>query len=155
MLHRYHHLIATGFGSGLFPFAPGTAGSLVASAILITTFLVGHLTLPLLLIATTVVVVHGLISTKSVLLSGRYERKDPKQVVIDEFAGVFVASLSFEFSLIQLAVAFLLFRVFDILKPWPVSKAENYPNEIGVMADDMVAGVIALALTNLLFLTIL
>ena len=78
-----------------------------------------------------------------------YERKDPKEVVIDEFAGQFIAILStissenifITFS--SLMLSFLLFRFFDITKIGPIKKLESLPGGIGIMADDVVAGLCA------------
>ena len=78
-----------------------------------------------------------------------YKRKDPKEVVIDEFAGQFIAILStissenifITFS--SLMLSFLLFRFFDITKIGPIKKLESLPGGIGIMADDVVAGLCA------------
>ena len=75
-------------------------------------------------------------------------RDDPSECVIDELAGQWLAcaGVCFDFApatAAQFALAFLLFRLFDILKPWPISAAEKLPGGMGVMADDMLAGLAA------------
>ncbi len=73
-------------------------------------------------------------------------REDPSECVIDELAGQWLACAGVLFapaSAAELALAFLLFRLFDILKPWPISAAERLPGGMGVMADDMLAGLAA------------
>ena len=78
-----------------------------------------------------------------------HNKKDPKEVVVDEFAGQFVAILGcvqseeFSYVVLSLLLSFILFRVFDITKIGPIKKFENLPNGIGIMADDIVAGLFA------------
>ena len=78
-----------------------------------------------------------------------YKRKDPKEVVIDEFAGQFivvlstVSSESIFITFLSLMLSFLLFRFFDITKIGPIKKLESLPGGIGIMADDVVAGLCA------------
>ena len=66
--------------------------------------------------------------------------KDPKEVIIDEFIGQFIALIFIPNSVLGLLLSFLLFRFFDITKLYPVNKAEKIPGAIGVLADDIVAG---------------
>ena len=66
--------------------------------------------------------------------------KDPKEVIIDEFIGQFIALIFIPNSILGLLLSFLLFRFFDITKLYPVNKAEKIPGAIGVLADDIVAG---------------
>ncbi|MGI6681119.1 MAG: phosphatidylglycerophosphatase A, partial [Bdellovibrionota bacterium] len=70
--------------------------------------------------------------------------KDPQFIVIDEWAGYYITIL-FSTSLFEVCVGFLFFRLFDILKPWIISKAEQLPRGYGIMADDIAAGVFSLA----------
>ncbi len=136
--------IATFFGVGLIPFAPGTWGALCGA--LVALFL-RDAALSTKLVVLTALVFFGTISSSEV--SSRLKEKDPSCVVIDEVAGMFLASIILkEVSLFVLA--FFLFRVFDILKPWPVKSAERLPGGLGIMADDLVAGTEALLLTLVL-----
>jgi phosphatidylglycerophosphatase A len=69
--------------------------------------------------------------------------------VVDEVAGMTLAVLTLPLTAVALAVAFVLFRIFDILKPFPANAAQRLPGGFGVMVDDLVAGAYALALTSL------
>lgn len=137
--------IATGLGSGLAPFSPGTFGSAAATAIwcaslqLCTAEL--RVVAAILLFSTLMV---GIPAVARVLETS--ESKDPSSVVIDEWAGMFlVFSLCPVTSWRHILIAFALFRAFDITKPGPVRWAESLPGAWGVMADDVVAGALAAA----------
>ncbi len=138
--------IATGGGSGNLPVAPGTWGSLVALPLAAVLAIVGG---PWLLsLATLLVFVVG------VWASGRYARAigrgDPGSVVIDEIAGQWLAILPVALDWRYYIVAFVLFRFTDITKPWPCRPAERAPGGVGIMLDDIVAGVYAGVLTWLI-----
>ena len=125
---------------GFFKPAPGSWGS--AAAVVLAAIL--EMVSPWLLeIATLLVCLLG------VLAAGRYQtvtsRHDAPEVVIDEVVGQWIALLAVPLDWRWYLLAFLLFRLFDIVKPEPVRMAENLPGGIGVMADDIVAGVMAAA----------
>jgi phosphatidylglycerophosphatase A len=133
--------LATWFGAGLLPAAPGTWGSLAALP-----FAWVILTGPgpwALLAAAAIVFALGLWASGR-YISGR-DDKDPAAVVIDEVAGQWLAlTLAAPGDVWQFAVGFLLFRLFDISKPWPAGYAERrLPGGLGIMADDLVAGAYA------------
>lgn len=132
--------IATAAGAGHSPVAPGTAGSGVALVLL---WLVPFSTLSLA-VALVVVVIAG------VWAGDRAERllktKDPSQVVIDEVAGMMLSVLTLPRTPMVLLAAFILFRLFDIVKPFPARQSQNFVGGIGVMLDDLVAGAYTLAL---------
>lgn len=133
-------LIATWFGSGLSPKAPGTMGSLAALPFGWALFAWGGW--PFLAAGALAAFVIGLWATK-VYIRG-LENKDPGQVVIDEVAGQWIALLPATLDPILFAVGFVLFRFFDILKPWPISWLERrYSGAFGVMIDDVLAGIFA------------
>ncbi len=128
-------VVAVWFGAGLFPFAPGTAGTIAA--------------LPLILLAGFLgtggkIIMLGLLTGLAVWSSDFYSRrvgvKDPSEVVVDEVAGFFAAMAFWELSWFSLLAGFILFRFFDILKPFPARRAERLPGGIGIVADDLVAG---------------
>lgn len=137
-------LLATWFGSGLLGKAPGTCGSLAAlpfAALIL--WAGGNLGL---LIAAGVVFVLGL------AVSGRYaqagEDPDPGPVVIDEVAGQWLTLVPLCLTIESFALGFVLFRFFDIAKFWPISVAERrLSGGLGIMADDIVAGLLAGALS--------
>ena len=129
-------LVASGFGSGFVRVAPGTMGSFVA-------LLLGAAMLtwapPLLPVAAAAAYLAGLWAVKA-----ERAEHDPGWVVIDEFCGQWIAMLVLPAaSPAGLAAAFVLFRVFDIVKPGPIRTAERLGGAQGVMADDVVAGAIA------------
>jgi len=138
--------LASGFGAGFSPFAPGTAGSLVGVAL----YALVHDWHWSLYIALTL-----FITTAGIPICGRAEKifgeKDSRKIVIDEIAGQLIALFAVPFSIFEVTAAFLLFRLFDIFKPFP--KIEELRGGFGVMMDDVAAGFIALfALHGFLFL---
>ena len=138
--------LATLFGIGRVPGAPGTAASLIA---LPFAWMIAAAFGSLALLALSVAV--GLLA---VPISSAYEResrhKDPSDCVIDELAGQWLACAFVPLTLWGFALAFLLFRLFDMTKLWPVSAAEKLKGGWGIVADDMVAGAIAGVIVMLL-----
>ena len=154
MPYNYKHFtntaIATGLGTGYSPIAPGTVGSLLACIIYwLIWFFSPHwfaetstvgLWLPLVMALATFVL--------GVPTSGYMEQKlagkDPGCVVIDEIAGLWLTLSFVSFSPPRLLAAFLLFRFFDILKPYPINIIDKKVHGgMGIMLDDMLAGVYA------------
>ena len=131
-------VIATALGAGYAPLAPGTFGSAVG---LLFWFVLPdvHWVQVLAIVATSVV---GAWSGS--VAEEHFQRRDPGQVVVDEVAGMMV-TLAFNPlpSLAWAAAAFVLFRAADIVKPFPVDRLERLPGGIGIMADDLAAGVYA------------
>jgi phosphatidylglycerophosphatase A len=132
--------LATWFGCGYFPLGPGTVGSLAAvliAAALHLSLAAGRSTLACLVIALTVPGI--LASTRTARLVGK---TDPGMVVVDEVLGQWVTLLgAANLNWKALLAGFLLFRVFDIWKPWPVRTLERLPDGTGIVADDLAAGV--------------
>lgn len=142
-------LLATWFGSGRLPFAPGTWGSLAALPFAAALQWVGG---PWLLVAASVLVFLAgcWASVEYVRATGR---KDPPEIVIDEVVGQWIALILSPFTLQEVALAFVLFRSFDIVKPWPIRWIERrWPGPLGVMLDDVAAGLMALAIMALVHL---
>ena len=135
-------LLATGFYVGKLPFAPGTFGTLVAIPLILIYWNKGLLvqfsiTMAVFLVgiwAATVIVGDTTGDTDKAHI-------DPDFVVIDEIAGYMVTMIAIEPTLIHLALGFVLFRIFDIFKPPPIKMFEKLPSGIGIMADDIIAGV--------------
>lgn len=122
--------------------APGTAGSAVAAVVLwLVPF--SPLGLGCWLVA---------VALAGTWAAGRAERllggKDPGAIVIDEVAGMTVAVLALPRTLPVVATAFLLFRVLDVVKPFPANVSQRLHGGIGVMADDLIAGLYALAVLH-------
>ncbi|MDR3523219.1 MAG: phosphatidylglycerophosphatase A [Acetobacteraceae bacterium] len=136
---RLARLIASGLGSGYSPKAPGTAGSLLALALGAGLMTLSPWALPMAVAASI------LLGLASIGPAGG--REDPGWVVIDEFAGQWIAMLALSHpSLPGLALAFALFRLFDIAKPGPIGWADRQGGAVGVMLDDVIAGAIAAVL---------
>jgi phosphatidylglycerophosphatase A len=138
-MNRVAIALATFFGCGFFPKAPGTIGSLagIATAVLCHWWGAGRSTL--LVIA---IVVFPVAVWASSVTARELGRKDPGQVVIDEVLGQWVTLLgAATWTWQTYLAAFLLFRLFDIWKPQPVRKAESLPEGLGIVADDVLAGI--------------
>jgi phosphatidylglycerophosphatase A len=124
---------------GMAPVAPGTWGSAAGLCLLLLVRVAGGPGLEAMLLAAVLVV--GVWS--ATLVERHCGRRDPGSIVIDEVAGVLIALFWIPVTALGFLVAFLAFRVFDILKPFPVRAAERLPAGWGVMADDVVAGLYA------------
>lgn len=129
-------LLGTGFGLGLLPMAPGTWTSLVAlPAAWLIAGATGRVGLAL---AAAVVFLVGVWAAGACIR--QLDDQDPSRVVIDEIAGQWLTLLAVEPNFLHYAVGFVLFRAFDILKPWPVSWADRrIKGGFGVMFDDVLA----------------
>ncbi len=145
-LHHPARLVGTCFGIGTLPWAPGSWGSLAALPV---AWLILDRAGPLwLAVAAGAVFVLGWWAAQ--LLVGGDSANDPGEIVIDEVAGQFLTLVVAAPEPAQIAAGFVLFRAADIVKPWPVSWAERrFKGGFGVMADDMVAGAMALAILYL------
>lgn len=124
-------------GVGYVPVAPGTFGSVVGLLI----WYVLPVSLPAQGAAIAAVVVVG--SWSGTIAERQFGRVDPGYVVIDEVAGMLVTLFLVPVSWIGLIVAFLLFRLFDIVKPYPAKRLERLRGGLGIVADDIMAGVYA------------
>jgi len=144
--------LGTGMGIGFAPKAPGTFGSLLGPPLVIATQQF-HLSLPVLSVVIVVFCVLGIpICSRASTALGKH---DPGQVVYDEIAAfwlVFLPQLvtGTPITWQQAIAGFVLFRVFDISKLWPVSQLERLPGGLGIMADDLAAGLMATAVLLIL-----
>ncbi len=136
MIHNILNFIATGFYSGRSPYAPGTAGTLAGVGLVVLT---GWFSLFYQIMLFIILFAAG------VLAAEYHERttgeKDAPEVVIDEIAAYYFLMLFFQNSLNNLFWAFVLFRIFDIVKPHPIGKLEEIGGGIAVMLDDIGAAV--------------
>lgn len=136
LLRNPVHFLAFGFGSGLFAKAPGTAGTLLG--ILAWMFLVN-------LSLVTYIIVIVIAALAGIYFCGKTARDlnvhDHSGIVWDEIVGIWLAMILVPVTWGWIFVSFLLFRFFDILKPWPISWIDkNISGGIGIMADDLLAG---------------
>ena len=142
MMRQLSIFFATAGYAGFIPKAPGTCGSLLATFVL---WAVSHRTshvAPELLISVT-----GIVTVLGVLAADRVARdrgtEDPQVVVIDEVAGQLLTFVFIPLRWQTLLLGTLLFRAFDIWKPFPLRRAERLPHGVGIMADDLLAGIYA------------
>jgi phosphatidylglycerophosphatase A len=148
---RVAYAMATGLGAGFVPIAPGTVGALEGAAIYLAIQAL-HLgqspSLIVLVIVNVLLFVAGVwASNRTCAITGL---KDPRLIVIDEVSGQLIAltplALLPAISIRAVVIGFLLFRLFDIYKPYPIRKLERLHGGLGVMADDALAGVYAAVL---------
>jgi len=142
------HLLAFGFGSGLAPKAPGTFGTLAA--------------IPFYIYASTLSLEYyiGLclcISLIGIYICGKSAKllntHDHPGIVWDEFAGFFITMIAVPFSWQSIILGFILFRIFDIFKPWPISWLDKHvEGGLGIMIDDILAGLLSLVCIHILLL---
>jgi phosphatidylglycerophosphatase A len=151
-------LIATGFFTGYIPFASGTFGSLAGCIVLL---IPGFWSPEILWPAVAVALGAGVVTssrmaryegnrlnllaaqTKALFQPGVHAHPDPSIVVIDEIVGMWISVLHLPPSIAALGIAFVLFRIFDVVKLAPARSAESIPGGWGIMLDDVVAGVYA------------
>ena len=131
--------IATAAFSGYAPFAPGTVGSAVGLLVWWATRPAGGAWVDLAVIA-VLTVLGARAGTEA---ERHFAREDPGHVVIDEVVGMLVTIALLPVSWTGALVGFVLFRAFDVVKPWPASRFERLPGGVGIMADDIMAGVYA------------
>ncbi len=139
-------LLATGFGLGRLPKAPGTWGTLPAFPIQLVLLFLAPLTYALALVGIIVL---------AVLIAGAAEkildRPDPGMVVIDEIAGMLIALIAVPATPAAWLLTFILFRFFDILKPFPIRLIDQRCHGgLGIVLDDLLAGLYALGCIHLL-----
>jgi phosphatidylglycerophosphatase A len=131
--------LATGAYSGYTPFAPGTAGTLVAIPLFPLMVFIGPLWGALLLITATAGAIY--VSSEAAAIMGE---KDPSAIVADEIVGFAFAVYLLPLTVVNLILAFIFFRIFDILKPFPADWAdEKLGGGRGIVLDDIVAGIYA------------
>ena len=140
--------LASGFGAGYAPKAPGTFGSLVGLVLAALLLTAGHLPLLFGIIVVTGIGIYVVGAVGSAA-------QDPGWIVIDEIAGQMIPMLALtQLSFLGALLSFALFRLFDITKLGPVGWADARHDEYGVMGDDIIAGIFALIVMLLLRLVI-
>jgi phosphatidylglycerophosphatase A len=139
-LKRFALILATWFGCGYFPWGPGTVGSLAGLLLAVIVELYLGDTRRFLFGVTFILFMPAVwAATRAAEAVGR---KDPGLVVVDEVLGQWVTLLgATSFTTISFVAAFLLFRLFDIWKPWPARRLEQLPAGYGIVADDIAAGI--------------
>jgi len=149
MIKTLNFLFVTMFGLGKIKIIPGTFGSLATIIILYFFFHILNLSSNIILIGLLIIFIYSFSAVTEHIKDN--EDKDPKEVIIDEFIGQSIPIYLYEIShdieksdseaLIFYSISFILFRFFDILKPFPVSYFDkNFKNSFGVIMDDVCAG---------------
>ena len=163
MIKKFNYLFVTMFGLGKIKIIPGTFGSLATIIILYILFHILDISSNFILLGLIVISVYSFLAVASYI--EKNENKDPKEIVIDEFIGQSIPIYLYEIShntekshneaIIFYAICFILFRFFDIKKPFPVSFFDkNYKNCFGVIMDDVCAGLyVVLSLICFMFLS--
>ena len=148
------HFLATLGGLGLFPIGPGTVGSIFGWFIFIV---LSHFISAISLVILTIFVIIFSVFISSIVTKDLIE-KDHKSIVIDELAGIwlamipviFIASTQYERSIYAL-LTLIIFRIFDISKPFPISYIDNtFTNGLGVVLDDLIAAIFAAIFVSLI-----
>jgi len=137
-------LIGSGFYTGYIPFASGTWGSLAALII----YLIPGFEKPVVIIPAIIVfIILGIITgNKFDVIYG----KDPAECTVDEIVGMWISLLFLPKTFLVVTAAFFLWRAFDIIKPSPARQAEKLPGGLGIMMDDIIAGLYSLLLLHLI-----
>jgi phosphatidylglycerophosphatase A len=162
MIKNFNSLFVTMLGLGKIKFIPGTLGSLVTTIILYYLFHKLNITPNIILIALIIIFIYSFYAVSRHIENS--ENKDPGEIIIDEFLGQSIPIYLYEIShgatkdeseaIIYYALFFILFRYFDIMKPFPVSFFDkNFKNSFGVIMDDICAG-FYVVLTLVCFMTI-
>ena len=149
MIDKFNFLFVTMFGLGKSKFIPGTLGSLATVTILYTCFHILQINSNLIFLGLLVIFVYSFIAVANHTKNS--ENKDPGEIIIDEFIGQSIPIYLYEIShgtskqndeaIIFYGVCFILFRYFDIIKPFPVSYFDKkHKNSFGVIMDDVCAG---------------
>lgn len=137
ILNKFYLFWSTGFLTGFFPKAPGTIGALIGILIFLLSSSIS-LKFQLLFFS-----LYLFISIKSIPYAIYFFKKnDPSQVNCDEIIGIWIALLFFQPAIKVIVFSFIIFRILDILKPFPIIYVEKLPGSYGIIADDVVAGVL-------------
>jgi phosphatidylglycerophosphatase A len=133
---RFVILLATGFGAGFSPVVPGTMGTLIAIPIY---YFISSISFPLYEL--TLVAFFFFSSWVAGQAEQYWEKKDDRRIVIDEIMGFLVTMLWVTKTPLSIVSGFVLFRIFDILKPFPIRHLERVKSGFGVVLDDVLAGI--------------
>jgi len=143
---RLYKMIASIFYVGYLPVAPGTLGSLAALALY---YFINHNAV-IMAAVILIVIIFGFITAGRV--EKIFQEKDPDEIVIDEFAGMLISLYGIPPTMGYIVAGFLLFRFFDIVKPKPISGLEKLNGSLGIMSDDIIAGVYANIILQVVYL---
>ena len=162
MIKNLNYLLVTMFGLGKIKFMPGTFGSIATTIVLYYLFHVYNVSTNIVLIGLIIVFIYSFYAISLYIKDN--ENKDPSEIIIDEFLGQSIPIYLYEIShgtnkesgeaIIYYVIFFMLFRYFDIIKPFPVNFFDkNFKNSFGVIMDDICAG-LYVVLTLICFMII-
>ena len=162
MIKTFNYLFVTCFGIGSFRYAPGTVTSLITTVFLFSLFHIINLSSNIILIILLLIFIYSFYAVSNYIKDN--DNKDPKEVVVDEFIGQSIPIYLYEVShgtikdpqeaILFYLYIFILFRYFDIKKPFPVNFFDKkFKNSFGVIFDDVVAG-LYVVLTLIIFMII-
>ena len=162
MIKKFNYLFVTCFGIGSFRYAPGTITSLITTVFLFSLFHIINLSYNIILITLLLIFIYSFYAVSNYIKDN--DNKDPKEVVVDEFIGQSIPIYLYEIShgtikdsqeaVLFYLYIFILFRYFDIKKPFPVNFFDKkFKNSFGVIFDDVVAG-LYVVLTLIIFMII-
>jgi phosphatidylglycerophosphatase A len=162
MIKTFNYLFVTCFGIGSFRYAPGTITSLITTVFLFSLFHIINLSSYIILITLLLIFIYSFYAVSNYIKDN--DNKDPKEVVVDEFIGQSIPIYLYEVShgtikdpqeaVLFYLYIFILFRYFDIKKPFPVSFFDKkFKNSFGVIFDDVIAG-LYVVLTLIIFMVI-
>ena len=162
MIRTFNYLFVTCFGIGSFRYAPGTITSLITTVFLFSLFHILNLSSNIILIILLLIFIYSFYAVSNYIKDN--DNKDPKEVVVDEFIGQSIPIYLYEVShgtikdpqeaVLFYLYIFILFRYFDIKKPFPVNFFDKkFKNSFGVIFDDVVAG-LYVVLTLIIFMII-
>lgn len=145
-INWFEKIIGSGFYTGYIPFASGTFGSLVALIIyLLIPNSDDYRALLFLIILFTIV---------GLLVSNKFEKvygSDPAECTIDEWVGTWISLINLPKSFLWIFIAFIIWRLLDIIKPFPARQSENLNGGFGIMADDIISGFYTFLIMQVIF----
>ena len=162
MINTFNYLFVTCFGIGTFKFAPGTITSFITTIFLFSLFHIIDLSNNIILLSLVLIFIYSFYAVSEYIKENK--NKDPKEIVVDEFIGQSIPIYLYEMahgtmknpqeSVLFYLYIFILFRYFDIKKPYPVNYIDKkFKNSFGVIIDDVVAG-LYVVLTLIIFMIV-
>ncbi len=143
-INLFEKIVGSGLYTGYIPIASGTFGSIVALLIYSIT---GFEKLWIIIPAIILLFIYG------IYVSYKFENiygKDPAECTVDEVVGTWIALIALPKTLLIVITAFFIWRLLDIIKPFPASTAENLPGGWGIMTDDVISGIYSLILVHII-----
>lgn len=143
-INLFEKIIGSGLFTGYIPIASGTFGSFVA---LLIYFIPGFEKLWIIIPAIILLFIYG------VYVSSKFENiydKDPAECTVDEVVGTWIALIALPKTVLIVITSFFIWRLFDIIKPFPAGTSENLPGGWGIMMDDVISGIYSLILVHLI-----